>query len=119
MIKTKAIFEDTTMAYNRWTQGIASRELSTSKVGLSDLIKKQPKVDKAPKPLHPILAKTPETVGTIIVCLQNLKQKVDLALDSNLARNSKHKETLMFLKRKINRNLRFINSIIRDFESLS
>ena len=119
MRKTTAIFEDTTMAYNRWVQGVASRELNATKVGMGDIIGKTSRPDKPKKPLHPLLDKAPETLGGIVLNLNNLRQKIKLALDSNLARKERNKVILERLLVKVNRNLRFINSLIRDFESLS
>lgn len=119
MRKDLPIFEDATMAFNRWTQGIAARELNATKVGLSDIIGKTSRPDKPKKPLHPILDKTPETVGGLILNLTNLKMKIKQALNSNLTQKETNKIILKRLLKKVERNLRFINSITRDFESLS
>jgi hypothetical protein len=117
--RATAIFEDTTMAYNRWVQGIASREHATTQVGVAQLMGRQNSPDKPPKPLHPTLDKTPEILGNAILNLTNLRQKVNLALVSNLAQDSKKKNTLLKIQKKISRNLRFLNSFIDDFNSLS
>jgi hypothetical protein len=107
------------MAYNRWVQGIASREHSATQVGVAQLMGKQSQSDKPPRPLHPTLDKTPEILGNAILNLTNLRQKVNLALTSNLAQDPKKKNTLMKIQKKISRNLRFLNSFIADFNSLS
>jgi len=117
--RTTALFEDTTMAYNRWVQGIASRELASTRVNVPQVLNKQPIVDKAPKTMHPVLDKTPEIVGSLILNLTNLSQKVDLALNSNLVKSERKKETLIRLQKKIKKNLRYVSTFITDFESLS
>lgn len=38
-MKKQVLFEDTTMYYNKWVQGVASRDLASQKMGLKDLLK--------------------------------------------------------------------------------
>ena len=119
MRRKTAIFEDTTMAYNRWVQGIASREHASTQVGIAQLMGRQTRPDKPPRPLHPTLDKTPEILGNTILNLTNLRQKVNLALSSNLAQDPKKKNILLNIQKKIARNLRFLNSFVEDFANLS
>lgn len=123
MKRVPVVFEDTTMAYNRWVQGIASREISASSIPLSKVLndtqrEQDPNFKQNNKSIHPILDKTPEIVGQVIMSLSNLKQKVKLALQSDLAHNLKKKESLKKTLRLINRELRIVQIIVKEFENL-
>jgi len=39
-MKKRILFEDASMYYNKWTSGIASREMASQKIGLKDILKK-------------------------------------------------------------------------------
>jgi len=39
-VKKTILFEDAVMYYNKWVQGIASRDISGQKVGIKDILKK-------------------------------------------------------------------------------
>jgi len=117
--KATVIFEDATMAYNRWVQGIASREHSATPVNIAQLVGKQASPDKPARPLHPTLDKSPEILGNTILNLTNLRQKISCALDSNLATKPENKKVLLKLQKKIAKNLRFLDTFARDFDALS
>lgn len=40
-MKKRVLFEDASMYYNKWTSGMASREMATQKVGLKELLKQE------------------------------------------------------------------------------
>ena len=124
MKKTAALFEDTTMAYNRWVQGIASRELTASRVGLSDILddkKAKPLGSKVVKdiPLHPTLSKTPELVGTMLISLSNMEAKIRMALASNMAEDPEKTAILRQLLLIAKHNKRMTRRMINCFEKLS
>jgi hypothetical protein len=123
--KTTALFEDTEMAYNRWVQGIASREQSSSKTSLASIFnanKAKPLDNEHPpenKPLHPVLEKTPEIVGCILLDLANLDSKIKVALNSNMARDPKKKEILNKLAHITQHNKRMTKRLIKYFKMLT
>jgi hypothetical protein len=124
MKKASALFEDTTMAYNRWTQGIASREIKANKTSLGDLL--NPQKDKpmgAPTtkdvPLHPCLAKSPEIVGSMLMDLSNLQAKLKTALASNMAQDPKKKSDLNQLLAISNHNEKMVKRMVHIFNRLT
>ncbi len=49
LMKSPILFEDATMYYNKWVQGIASRDLASQKIGLKELIDKNDEhMDQSP-----------------------------------------------------------------------
>ena len=123
MKKSEALFEDTTMAYNRWTQGIASREQSASKVGLKDILddKKAQSLDtKTTKniPLHPTLTQTPALVGGILANLSNLEMKLKAALASNMVEDEEKEAILKTLFLLTRHNRRTTNRMVNLFKKL-
>jgi|TARA_R110000868_G_scaffold243770_1_gene499772 hypothetical protein len=122
--KTTALFEDTTMAYNRWVQGIASRQLGATKMTVSDVLdsKKPKSFDGATTkdiPIHPSLAKTPELVGSILVNLSNIESKLKDALASNMSQDPQKKLILKQLIALARHNDRMTRRMVGYFEKLS
>ena len=112
------------MAYNRWVQGIASREQSATKVTLGDVLdgKKATPLDNKPslkdKPLHPVLTQTPMLVGSIMTDLSNMEAKIKSALMSNMGHNPRKKRILLELLALTNHGDRTIRRMISRFERL-
>jgi len=122
--KRTAVFEDTTMAYNRWVQGIASRDLNAVPTSLGKLLglsgenDQYPNSAKAPRGLHPVLDGIPTIAGEAFLSLANMKQKIDTALMSNLADTPKTKEELMAIRRQILRTVNNLKLSIKMLEKL-
>ena len=76
----KVIFEDATMAYNRWTQGIASREFAAGKVTLFDLFDKYnkqfPNDAKDHTYIPPTLTTSVDLIGNILNSNSNFRDKI-------------------------------------------
>lgn len=124
MKKRTAVFEDTTMAYNRWVQGIASRDLNAVPTSLGKLLglsgenDQYPNSAKSPRSLHPLLDGIPTIAGEAFLSLANMKQKIDGALMSNLADTPKTKEELMAIRRQILRTVNNLKLSIKLLEKL-
>ncbi len=122
MKKSGVVFEDTTMAYNRWVQGIASRELGATQTPVRDLLDKKksqmPGETNAPKTPHPILDNTPEIVGNAILALSCIQQKLKQALSSNLAQDPIKKQRLLYALKNNRASLNHISKTIKHLEYL-
>jgi len=122
--KRTAVFEDTTMAYNRWVQGIAARDqnavpTSLAKLlGLSDDNNQYPNNAKTLRGLHPLLDGIPTIAGEAFLSLANMKQKVDAALASNLGQSKENKEVLLAIRRQILRTVKSLKLTIKLLERL-
>ena len=112
------------MAYNRWVQGIASRELGTTPVSLNKLLgldggqSQYPNNAKALKTLHPILDNTPEILGNALISLLELRTKLNVALQSNLSDSEQDKLKLLRTKKQVNKTLAELKRTIETFETL-
>ena len=124
MKKAITVFEDTTMAYNRWVQGIASGEHSAEQLPLTkaiegDFKRLHPNHSKTRRPLHPILDKSPEALGSAIIHLSNLKQMTKTALNSNLVHRGTNKQTLNRILYRLNRMSLLVQLTVKDFNRIS
>lgn len=110
------------MAYNRWVQGIASREISSTPAPMRDLFDKKKAQSmgdaKTPKMIHPTLDKTPEIVGNALLALSNLKQKTNEALQSNLSQDPKKKQVLINILNLTKQNLNMLSRTIKELEKI-
>ena len=122
MKKTGVVFEDTTMAYNRWVQGIASRELNATQTPIKDLFDRKrsqlPGATNAPPASHPIRDNTPEIVGNAVLSLSCIQQKLKQALSSNLARDPVKKQRLLLALKHNRSSLDHISKVIKHLEYL-
>jgi hypothetical protein len=98
-MRNKVIWEDATMAYGKWTAGIASRELTGNKITLSDLFDKfnkqfpnDAKADKfRPHTLDNIVA----LLGNIIINSDGISDKVKITKNTPFAKKSSEKQELL------------------------
>lgn len=116
MKKYKTLFEDTTMRYNKWVQGVAQRDMSTTPMRLSDV--KKPGT-KEPNTTPPILDGTSQILGCIVLNVGNLQQKLMVALESTLAEKKETKKILEDNKYRVRWIQREINKIIKDIKKIA
>ena len=112
------------MAYNRWVQGIAARDMGSTPVslskllGLSDEYDQSPNNVKVPKQLHPLLDNTAGIVGNAYLSLSNLKQKIDLLLRSNAIESKEEREKILKIRRQIIRTIIKFKRVVKLLEEL-
>lgn len=112
------------MAYNRWVQGIASRQMDVAPTSLSKLIgldgrnDQYPNNVKAGNSLHPLLDNTPMIVGDALISLLNLKTKLNTALQSNLKKTKNDKLRLIKAKKQVQKTIDELKITIKTFEQL-
>jgi hypothetical protein len=77
-MKKRVLFEDASMYYNKWVQGIASGELASQKIGLKDILKQNEEhLDQSPNiPQHNTAMPYPipnavSVLGDLITTLSN------------------------------------------------
>lgn len=123
-MRKSILFEDATMAYNRWVQGIASRQMDVAPTSLSKLIgldgrnDQYPNNVKAGNSLHPLLDNTPMIVGDALISLLNLKTKLNTALQSNLKKTKNDKLRLIKAKKQVQKTIDELKITIKTFEQL-
>lgn len=123
-MKKSVLFEDTTMAYNRWVQGVATRQLDAMPTSLNKLLgldgrdNQYPNKAKANKTLHPILDNTPEIIGNALVSLLNLRSKLNVALQSNLRESKRDRAKLLETRQQVQKTLNELRHTIKLFDQL-
>lgn len=121
-MKKTVVFEDATMAYNRWVQGIASREMSSTQVPLRDLVDKRsnqlPGETNALVWNHPILDGAPGIVGSAIMSISALRQKLSQARGSNLASDPVKKQHLLYAMKYTKASLENLSAAIKHLEKI-
>lgn len=115
-MKKKVLFEDFTNYYNKWTSGIASRELASQKVTLKDLFNKavdqHPNSVRVEKP-HPFpLPSVVEQLGELYLHAGNSKNLFQTALKNPLV--NKNKEATFAVKTIISK----LDNILKDLNSI-
>ena len=112
------------MAYNRWVQGIASRQMDAAPTSLNKLLgldssnNQYPNNSKTSSSLHPLLDNAPEIVGNALISLLNLRSKLNIALQSNLRDSKKDKIKLLRTKKQIQKTLEELKLTIKTFEQM-
>jgi len=120
--KFAVVFEDTTLASDRWAQSLGSTTSST-RVTVGDILglksqNQDPNNVNLSKPIHPILSGAPEALGSAIVNMYNIRQKVKSAMGSNLANDPNKKEILKNMLHIVNSEIRQMKAIAKEFEKL-
>lgn len=116
-MKNKVLFEDFVNYYNKWTSGIASRELGSQRVTLKDLFDKSvnqsPNDVKVEKP-HPYpLPSVIEQLGNLYLNAENSKNLFKTSLKNPLIeKNKEAKEQVQIIIDRLDIILKELNSII-------
>lgn len=119
----KVVFEDATMSYNRWVQGIASREQNSGKVTLFDLFDKQtrqfPGSQKEEVYIPPTLSNISTLLGNIVVNNANLQDKMRQTWSMPFCKEHKsHREIVKSAYEKMKQIDQIIQQITKDFDTL-
>jgi hypothetical protein len=116
-VKNKVLFEDFTNYYNKWTSGMASRELGAQRVTLKDLFDKT--VDQHPNDVrvekpHPFpLPSVIEQLGELYLNAGNSKALFQSSLTNPLINQNKNaKLAVEVIVKKLDNILKELNSII-------
>lgn len=120
---TKVIFEDATMAYGKWTAGIASRDQAASKITLSDLFdkfnKQFPNDAKAEKFRPHTLDNIVALLGNIIINSDGISDKVKITKNIPFAKKSSDKQELLdSIINKTAKINKLVESIVLDLDKL-
>jgi hypothetical protein len=104
-VKRKLLFEEV-MNYNKWTSGMASRELGTQRVTLKDLFDKNvsqfPDDAKAEKVLPYPLPSVIEQLGELYINAGNAKMLFKNSLNNPVIQNNKEaKEQVIIVVSKL------------------
>jgi hypothetical protein len=104
-VKRKLLFEEV-LNYNKWTSGIASRELATQRVTLKDLFDKSvdqdPNSAKADKPLPYPLPNVIEQLGDLYINACNARMLFKTSLNNPVVQeNDAAKEQVMSVIEKL------------------
>lgn len=122
-MKKSIVFEDATMATSRWVEGPGFSSQSAMPTSLGKLLGVSDETDQFPnnvkqtKSLHPLLVSVPASIGDAILSLANIRQSLDNALRSNLARSEEDRNKLIRARRQIiatTNHLKFATRIIGD-----
>jgi len=116
-VKNKVLFEDFVNYYNKWTSGIASRELGSQRVTLKDLfdksINQSPNDVRVEKP-HPYpLPNVIEQIGNLYLNAENSKNLFKSSLSNPLiSKNKDAKEQVQIIIDRLDIILKELDSII-------
>jgi hypothetical protein len=118
-VKRKIVFEDMTMQFNKWTQGISSREMSAQRLSLRDLFDKTmstsqyPNDTKVPKTLPFPISNVLNELSSLYVNAANSKRLFEQAMQYPLI-NKREKA-----KTSVNTIISKLDNIIDEIKQIS
>lgn len=118
-MKKKIVFEDMTMQFNKWTQGISSREINAQRLSLRDLFDKTmstsqyPNDTKAPKTLPYPISNVLNELSSLYVNAANSKRLFEQAMQYPLI-NKKEKA-----KASVDTIINKLGNIIDEIKQIS
>lgn len=114
-MKKKVFFEDATMQYNKWVQGIASREQASGKITLFDLFDQNNKQipGETDNPVYIPIAMTNVTaiIGSLLTDNANFQDKLRITWSSPYCKESKRNREIL---RGIFAQSKQIDKIVQD-----
>jgi len=98
-VKKKLLFEDTTMYYNKWVQGIAGKEFGTQRIKFKDIVNankdhesQSPNVTKAGNTMPYPMPNAVSVFGDLIIHTSNALTMFRTALKSPVVKQNKQAE---------------------------
>ncbi len=123
-MKHPILFEDTVSHYNKWVQGIASRDLASQKIGFKDIVRKNethldqnPNLSKAePTMPHPI----PNAVSVLGDLITQTSNAINLFRQSLrnpvLQNNKKAKAEISVILQELKLSMKVLNRLISKLQ---
>jgi hypothetical protein len=124
-MKSPVLFEDATMYYNKWVQGIASGDLASQKVGLKELLNKNdeymeqnPNLTKA-EPVMPYpVPNAVSVLGELITSTSNALGLFRLALKQPVLKDKKAaRAEIITVINHLKKSMNVLNSLIAQLQT--
>jgi len=119
-MKRPVLFEDATSYYNKWVQGIASRDLNGQKVGIKDILKQNdehldqnPNFAKAGNEMPYPIPNAVSVLGELIVFTSNSLNLFRLSLKNPALKDKNARGQIILIVNTLSRCINLINLLLK------
>lgn len=123
-MKRPILFEDATSYYNKWVQGIASRELGSQKIGLKDILKQNeehldqnPNFAKAGNEMPYPIPNAVSILGDVIVYTSNSLNLFRQSLKNPALKDKKARGQVILIVNTLSRCITLINLLLKKLSA--